>query len=537
MADWTVLRGRWRAALQLLRAEGPAAVASAVRAAWRREREVAAADYPRWARTYPPRALAGIDAMHGPLISVIMPVRDTPAPWLRAAIDSVLAQSWPHWELCIADDASTASHTRRIIEEYRARDARIKVAFRSTKGDISAASNTALSLAGGELVAFLDHDDELAHHALARVAAEASSSPGVAMIYSDEDKLDARGERTYPNFKPDWNPELFLSHNLAAHLAVYRAELVRAAGGLREGFEGAQDYDLALRIAEAVEPWRIRHIPEVLYHWRMVPGSTAVTTFEKEGAALRARRAVEEHLARSGIAADVETLASLGAQRIRYRLTGAPPRWDVVRAAGPRERNRSARSSAGGDYLIFLSPGVEPEDDAAIEELVRHAQRAGVGAVGGKLVALGRVVHAGTFLGAGHAHRGRPRTDPGYMMRAALAQEMSIVSGDCLCVRRALFEQAGGFDERLERAFQDVDFCLRLGSMGSRNVFTPYAGFSLEGGALALPGWDAEAAARFPQEAARLRERWGGKLDEDPHYNPNLSLAPPAFSLAWPPRT
>ena len=537
MIDLEFIRQRWRAALRLLRAEGPTALGSAIGSAWRRERAAVGADYPGWVREHPYPPVRVEALAHSPLVSVVMPVRDTPAAWLRAAIDSVRAQTYPHWELCIADDASTAPHVRAILDEYRAKDPRVKVAWRDAAGNISAASNSALALAGGELVAFLDHDDELAPHALARVAAEAEAHPDAAMFYSDEDKLDPRGERAHPNFKPDWNPELFLSHNIAAHLAAYRADAVRSAGGLREGFEGAQDYDLALRVAEAAGPARIRHIPEVLYHWRMVPGSTAITAFEKDYAAERARRAVAEHLARTGVAASVESLDALGAQRIRYPLPEGPPRWEVLRADtgadGARARNRLAAKSSA-EYLVFLSPGVAPED-GAIEELVAHAHREGIGAVGGRLWSGGRVLHAGVVAGAGYAHRGLGRGDPGYMMRAGLAQAMSIVSGDCLCVARRHFDAAGGFDEALDRAFHDVDFGLRLGRMGLRNVFTPFADFRIDDAAQALPVFDAVGMGRFSVEAGMLRARWAGELAADPAYNPNLSLETP-FALARPPR-
>jgi GT2 family glycosyltransferase len=547
LVDRTFLAHRWRAALRVLRTEGPIVLAYAARAAWLREREAAASRYPAWVREHASldpgersRMAARVEAFaRRPLISVVTPVFDTPEPLLRAAIDSVLAQVYPHWELCVADDASSLPHVREVLEEYRRRDARIKVAYRQRTGNISAASNAALALASGDFIALLDHDDELAPEALFRVALEVNAFPEAAMLYSDEDKLGFGGERTHPNFKPDWNYDLFLSHNIAAHLGVYRADLVRDAGGFREGFEGAQDYDLALRVVEAVHPRRIRHVPGVLYHWRMVAGSTAVNAFEKDYAADRAKRAVEEHLARQHIRADVEAIGLLGAQRIRYPLPDPRPRVETIRlprgSDGARARNEIARR-ARGEYLVFLAPGVEPARDDAIDEVVSQAHRAGIGAVAGKLWSHGAVLHAGSFLGAGYAHRGRKRGDPGYMMRADLAQSMTVVSGDCLCVRKSLFEEAGGFDETLDRAFHDVDFCLRLIRMGRRNLFTPFAEFRLEGAAQPLPPCDAEAMEQFREEASILRARWPSELAEDPQYNPNLSLTGSAFSLAWPPR-
>jgi glycosyltransferase involved in cell wall biosynthesis len=534
---------RWRAARRLLAAEGPVALVRAARAAWKRDREAALARYAEWAAEHSSpdaealaRRLAAL--AHRPLVSVVMPVFDPPATALRAAIESVLAQAYPDWELSIADDGSSNAEVRALLEAFRARDPRIHVARRAARGGISAATNTALEAARGEYVAFLDHDDRLAPEALLAVAEELAAHPDAALVYSDEDKLDFTGARTHPNFKPDWNEDLFLSHNIAAHLAVYRTDLVRALGGLREGFEGAQDYDLALRVLERAGASRIRHIPRVLYHWRMVPGSTALTAFEKGDAAERARRAIEEHLARRGIAAKVETLAGLGAQRVRYPLP-AGARVDVLRMNdrnnGALGRNDAARGSKA-DVLVFVGPGVAPASQDAIDELAAQALRADIGAVGGVLRdRRGAIVHGGTILGAGHANRGRLRGEAGYMMRAALVQSLSALPGDCFAVSRALFESAGGFDAAFDRAFHDIDFCLRVARDGRRNLYTPFAGFRAEADAILLPACDAASLARFPAEAALLRERWGDVLAADPAYNPNLSLAAP-FALARPPR-
>ncbi|HUP30921.1 MAG TPA: glycosyltransferase [Usitatibacter sp.] len=526
----------------MLRAEGPWALARAIRSAWRTQREADALDYPRWAATYASPGAVELAAMAAeaeawtrkPLISVLMPVHDTPEALLRAAIDSVLAQAYPHWELCIADDGSMLGHVGPLLASYRARDARIKVATREASGNISAASNTALALATGELVALLDHDDELTPDALFHVAREVNAHPGTAMVYSDEDKRDAGGTLAHPHFKPDWNHDLFLSHNIAAHLCAYRTEVVLKAGGFREGFEGAQDYDLALRVLEAVGRERVRHIPRVLYHWRMVAGSTAVNAFEKDYAAKRARQAVEEHLRRRGIEATVETLGSLGVQRVRYLRPPAVP-VATIDAIGVRARNEAARRSASS-VLLFVGAGVGPMSAEATAELAVQAQRPGIGAVGGKLHDReGRVEWAGTVLGAGAAHRGRGRGEGGYMLRASLVQEVSAVSGDCLCVRRDLFEAAGGFDEKFEAAFADLDLSLRLAVLGHRSLFTPFAEFRRSSAAAPAPSCDAAALANHPREAALLRERWGPLLADDPQYNPNLSLDVP-FALGWPPR-
>ncbi len=534
-----------------------------------------------------------------PLVSFITPVYNTPEPYLRAMIDSVLAQTYPNWELCIADDASTSPGVRRVLEEYRAKDARIKVAWRERNGHISAASNTALELARGEYVALLDHDDVVPPDALYWIVKEINDRADAALIYSDEDKLDFDGERVMPYFKCDWNYDLFLAHNLITHLGVYRADIVRAVGGFREGFEGAQDYDLALRFVERISPSQIRHVPRVLYHWRMLRGSTAVGAGEKDYAAERARLAVEEHLARTGVRAKVETIRDLAVQRVRYTLPDPPPLASILiptrnshklvrqcvesirrettyspyeivlvdngsddRAAiayfrALREEgtvrllgdphpfnfsriNNEAAREARGEYLVFLNNDVEVISPDWLSELVSHAQRPEIGAVGARLwYPNDTIQHAGLVLVAGlaaHAHLGRKRGDHGYFSRASLTQSLSAVTAACLCVRKKLFDAVGGFDETLAVAFNDVDLCLRIQAAGYRNLYTPYA--ELYHYESASRGYEdtPEKMQRFQKEADILRARWMPVLMNDPYYNPNLTLSGDPFTLAWPPR-
>jgi hypothetical protein len=237
--------------------------------------------YRRWVRLYDRldeadrRAIAADIAgfARTPLISVAMPVCDPPEAYLREAIASVTGQLYPHWELCIADDASTAPHVGALLAEYAAGDPRIRIVRRGERGGIAAATNSALDLAGGEFVALLDHDDVLPEHALYLVAREIVLHPEADLIYSDEDKLDRKGRRCDPYFKSGWNPDLLLSQNTISHLGVYRTALVRELGGMRSEFDGSQDYDLALRVARASRPGAIRHIPHVLYHWRQRGGA------------------------------------------------------------------------------------------------------------------------------------------------------------------------------------------------------------------------------------------------------------------------
>jgi glycosyltransferase involved in cell wall biosynthesis len=233
-----------------------------------------------------------------PLISVLVPVYNTPECWLVKAVESVRNQSYPHWELCLADDASPQPHVRPLLERFAREDARIKVAFREKNGHISACSNSALELATGEFTALLDHDDELTPHALFEVASLLNAHPDTDYVYSDEDKIDEDGRRHEPYFKPDYLPDLFLAQNYTSHLSVYRTALVREVGGFRAGYEGSQDWDLALRVVDRSAPERIRHIPKVLYHWRAIPGSTALLISEKNYPLEAARRALTDHFAR-----------------------------------------------------------------------------------------------------------------------------------------------------------------------------------------------------------------------------------------------
>ncbi|MFZ4388094.1 MAG: glycosyltransferase family 2 protein, partial [Chthoniobacterales bacterium] len=234
-----------------------------------------------------------------PLISVVMPVCDPRPEWLAAAIDSVRRQLYTHWELCIADDASVSTEIHRILSEFALADSRIKVHFRKERGHIAASSNTALHSAAGEWVALLDHDDLLPEDALFCVASAISKNPRVKLIYSDEDKIDELGKtRSDPYFKPDWDYDLFCHQNLISHLGVYRRDILLEINGFRFGFDGSQDYDMALRFIERITEKEIHHIPRVLYHWRMHPESTSLNMDSKSYARPAAHRAVSEHFQR-----------------------------------------------------------------------------------------------------------------------------------------------------------------------------------------------------------------------------------------------
>lgn len=564
-------------------------------------------NYAAWVRVFDTFGTVEERALHArlqaiqdaPLISVVLPVYQPPERWLRRCIDSVLAQVYQNWELCIADDASASPHVRRVLAEYARRDARIRVVYRGSNGHISAASNSALEIAKGRFVALLDHDDELAPDALAEVALAIAAHPQWRLIYSDEDKIDAGGVRYDPYFKPDWNYELLLSQNFISHLGVYDSALVREVGGFRVGLEGSQDWDLALRCIERLEPGQIGHIPKILYHWRSIPGSTALAVGEKDYVGAAGLRAVREHLVRTDAAATAEP-AGPGRVRVRRSIPGGVPRVslivptrdrvDLLRvcvdsllqrtdyadyevlvvdnqsqeaatlaylgslSADSRVRvlrydrpfnysaiNNFAAAHANGELLGLLNNDIEVESGSWLAEMVSEAVRPGVGAVGAMLLYPDETIqHAGVIVGmhgvAGHLHVGKPRSHPGQMGRALAVQELSAVTAACMLLRKSAFEAVGGLDEGLAVAFNDIDLCLRLKRAGYRNLWTPHAVlFHHES---ASRGYEdtPEKKARFNAEVQFMRDRWGGVLDHDPAYNCNLSLDGEAFELAFPPR-
>ncbi|MCP5305430.1 MAG: glycosyltransferase [Chromatiaceae bacterium] len=534
-----------------------------------------------------------------PLISVVMPVYEPRPEWLRAAIDSVLAQRYPHWELCIADDASPSPEIRTLLDDYRHRDPRIKVILRDKNGHIAAATNSALTLAEGDWVGFMDHDDLLTENALYHVAREIVGHPDARMLYSDEDKIDDRGTRSAHYFKPDFNPDLMLSHNLVCHFSVYRRDLLNHAGGIREGFEGAQDYDLALRCIAELHPDEIRHIPRILYHWRAVPGSTASGLEAKPYALDAAVRAVQDHLQAKGVQAEVKPSKRIeGMLRVRYpvpepaplvsliiptrnglrllrqcidsvRAKTGYPNYEIIivdnqsdepatieylqqlQASGearvvPYDKpfnyaalNNFAVAKAAGDYLCFLNNDIEVIEGDWLAEMVSHAARPEIGAVGARLLYPdGRLQHGGVLTGlggvAGHAMKYLSGEAKGYNGRAVLVQNYSAVTAACMVMRREVFEQIGGFDaEHLGVAFNDVDLCLRIREQGYRNLWTPYAELYHHESATRGAENTAEKQARFGKEIAYMKSRWGAGLLRDPAYNPNLTLDREDFSLNW----
>lgn len=556
-------------------------------------------NYEHWLRLFeaPPQAVTASPG--APVLSILLPVCDPPPALLRACLDSVRAQTDGRWQLCIADDASRDPEVRQLLAAYAATDPRIRVTFAGARAHISVNTNRALALADAPYIGFLDHDDELAADAVEAVAAAIERFPDAGLLYSDEDKIDVDGHRHAPHFKPAWNPDLLRSLNYVAHFMVVDAALLRELGGLREGFEGAQDHDLALRCGERLPVERIVHIPRVLYHWRTHPGSTARGLSQKPYAVDAGRRAVEDHLARTGRAVDVHVLDD-GRYRVEWRITPPAPR--VVVLVPTRDRvdllsvcvdsvlrhtrypnfeivivdngsvepdteayfDRVARDErvsvlrypgafnfsaivndgvrrSTGDVICLLNNDIEAIRAGWLFELVSQALRPEVGAVGAMLYYPDDTIqHAGVILGiggvAGHSHCRLQRGVDGYVSRARVVQNLSAVTAACMAFRRDVFEQVGGFDERLQIAFNDVDFCMRLVDAGYLNVWTPHAELYHHESATRGLEDTPEKCARFAREVALMKRRWGAALELDPSYNPNLSLETHHFDLAFPPR-
>jgi O-antigen biosynthesis protein len=338
--------------------------------------------YERWLRLYD-RSTESVRIHSEQLISILLPTFNTPEVWLRRCLDSVLAQSYPHWELCVADDASTEPRVRVVLEEYARRDPRVRIIWRKHNGHISAASNSALAMARGEYVALLDHDDELHPEALTTIVEALQRNPQWQFIYSDEDKIDVDGQRYDPYFKPDWNPDLLCGQNCVSHLGVYSRSLMNAVGGFREGLEGSQDWDLALRCSERLKQEQIGHVPVVLYHWRAIAGSTAQGVDQKSYAHDAGQRALREHFSRCGVAAEVmEIDGMLGAFRVRHPLPDAWPRISII--IPTRDRIDLLRQCVDSvlerttyphyEIVIVDNQSVEPESIAYFAGFSGHAR-------------------------------------------------------------------------------------------------------------------------------------------------------------------
>ena len=561
-------------------------------------------NYAAWCARYEPAEATDfsprIEALaRRPLISILLPVWNPQAQFLAEAIASVRVQAYPDWELCVVDDASTAAGVGQHLERESGSDPRIRVRRRASNGGIAQATNDALALAQGEYCAFLDQDDTLARDALLSMVEAIAESPRAVLFFSDEDKLDAAGQRTNPFFKPEWDGEWIRTTNCVLHLLVVRTGTLRVVGGLALGIDGAQDWDLVLRVAEVAGRAGIRHVPRVLYHWRELPGSTAAAMFEKPQLVAAQRRVITETLRRRGEAG--EPRLGVGGWRIEYGLPNPRPlvsiviptrdRVDLLRSCiasihartsyhpyeivvvdndsqEPQARvyldqlartgearvvpyvkpfNYAAQCNLGvqharGAMIALLNNDIEVLTPGWLDELVGLAARPGVGLVGATLYyPNGTLQHAGVVLGLnGVGDRpwiGTPRGFAGPYGRARAVREVSAMITACAVVSRERYLGAGGMNEMLAVSCNDLDLCLRLTRDGCRHLVTPHAELIHRESASRgyADGPVNEELCRT--EEARFAELWQQELARDPLYNPNLTLKGNAYALAWPPRT
>ena len=524
---------------------------------------------------------------HKPLISVIMPVFNPPEAFLRDAIESVIQQIYPHWELCIADDASTVPHVQAVLKQYQSQDSRIKVVFRQTNGNISRSSNSALELATGEFIALLDHDDLLTPDALYEMALLINRQPQIDMIYSDEDKIDEKEHLRDPFFKPDWCPDSFLSRMYTCHLGAYRRSLVNQIGGFRPGFEGSQDYDLVLRFTEKTD--KIAHIPKILYHWRMHDRSTASSIKTKSYAIEAAEKAIAEALQRRGEPGQVAAAkGNCCCYIVRYDIHDFKPvtiiiptrnlgsmldrcltsifskttypnyevlvvdngstesetfsvfdRWQKQEPKRFRclpldipfnfsKLNNAAVQQSQADYFLFLNNDIEVITPEWLTTMVEQAQRPTIGAVGARLLYPdGTIQHAGVVAGiggvAGHSHKHFPGDQIGYFSQIQAINNYAAVTAACLMCRRDVFEKVGGFEEELAIAFNDVDLCFKMLEKGYRNVYLPHA--VLYHYESKSRGYEdtPEKQVRFQKEILYMQRKWKAIIANDPCYSPHLT--------------
>jgi len=525
---------------------------------------------------------------YNPLISVLIPVYNVEGEYLCECIESILCQTYENFEICIVDDASTSKKTLEILHNYE-KNEKIKIKYRKKNGHISKATNDALEMAKGEFVALVDNDDLLDKDALYKVVNALNQDKKIDLIYSDEDKIDKNGTRCYPHFKPDWSPDTLLSLNYICHLVVIRAKLVREVGGFMVGLEGAQDHDLLLRVTEKTK--NIYHVPEILYHWRMIDGSTAQKLDNKEYASDKGMLAIEKALKRRRLKAKVERDKVSTYYRVEYDVTKEPKvsviiptkdhveitkaclesiynktiykNYEVILVNNRSEKketfelfekykkkydnfrvvnadmefnyskiNNLAVKEAKGEVIILLNNDTEVITPEWMTWMVGYAIRPHVGAVGAKLLYPDNTIqHVGVILGmggvAGHSHLGEKRDTVGLYGRTRVPYDVGAVTAACLCIEKKKYEEVGGLEEDLKVAFNDIDLNMKLLEVGYYNVILPMV--ELYHYESKSRGMDTapEKRERFQKEVVFMQNKWGDKLKQDKWYSSNYSLRGP----------
>lgn len=529
-----------------------------------------------------------------PLISIAVPAYKTPTLFLRQMIESLQSQTYSNWELCIVNASPEENEMHQILEEYCAKDCRIRVKDLNENLGIAENTNAAIEMASGEFTGLLDHDDLLAPNALYEIVSRLNTKRNTDVIYTDEDKVTMElDEHFQPHLKPDFNLDLLRSNNYICHFFVLKTSIIRRVGGFRKEFDGAQDYDFIFRCVEAAE--HIEHIPEILYHWRTHKASTADNPASKMYAFEAGKRAIEAHLYRVGVQGEVSHTPDLGFYRVKYPVQETPlisiiiPNKDeketleaclksieekteydnyeilIVEnnsvtkeifqyyknlAENPRIRllrwkkefnysaiNNYAVEHARGEYLLFLNNDVTVITKGWLKEMLGTCQRSEVGAIGVKLIYPDNTIqHAGCVVGmggiAGSMFVDMPANRTGYLHKASIMQDLSAVTAACMMMKKKAFVEAGGFTEELAVAFNDIDLCLKVKKAGYLVVYNPYVQlYHMESKSRGTEDTE-EKARRFQTEIEYMRCHWMEILKNgDPNYNKNLSLTKWNYSL------
>lgn len=531
-----------------------------------------------------------------PLISILVPTYKTPKHLLIETIDSVLNQSYKNWELCIADGNSGESYIKEMLDDYAAKDSRIKVKYLDENKGIAGNTQECYYMATGDYIGLFDHDDLLEPNALFEIVKAVNEDRTIDFIYTDEDKINEKSDYRFdPHFKQDFAIDTFRSYNYICHFSVFRKDLMDKINGFRDGYNGSQDYDIILRATEVAQ--NIHHIPKILYSWRVHSGSTAGNPKNKMYCYDSAKKAIDDELRRKGIKGKAKDGKYIGTYEIDYEIIGNPKvsiliptkdhiedlnraiesviekteykNYEIIVIENNSENkdtfeyykeiqekydnikvvtwekgfNYSAINNFGakyaeGEYLLLLNNDVEVINGEWLTKMLGLAQRDDVGCVGAKLYYPDNTIqHGGIIVGLGgaaaHAHRGFKRKEYGYFLRLGITHNLSAVTGACLLVKKSVFDEVGGLDESFEVAYNDVDFCLRVLQTGRVNVWTPYAElYHYESKSRGVD--DLATNERFQGEFKRFRERYADFLEKgDPYYNTNLTLDREDFSLKY----
>ena len=522
-----------------------------------------------------------------PKISVVMPVYNPQIDFLESAIDSVINQVYANWELCIADDCSTDFTVADTLKNWVQKDDRIRITFRTENGNISAATNSAAALATGDIILFLDNDDELTPDALGEVALYFASHPATDFLYSDDDKIDTKGRRFAPQFKPEWSPELLLSYMYLGHLCAVRKHIFEEIGGLRIGLEGSQDYDFALRATEISR--HVAHLPLVLYHWRTAPGSTAISGAAKPASFAAGQKAIQDALNRRKINGNVAQHAWAIKENLGIFAQDFPDHGPSVTVIIPTKNqlkllkacldsletttyknyqvavidnesddpktleylkelkcqvlhiknpagkfsfaaiNNRATEQVDSEYVLFLNNDTEVINPRWLSQMVGYAQIAGVGAVGARLLYPdGRIQHAGVIHGlhhglAGHAFKLMNSENRGYLSQAMVTRNYSAVTAACMITPRQLFLELGGFDE------ENFAVAYNDADYGYRLLERGYRCVYCPDAELLHKEGTSRGFTDNPQEVAAFRRKYAGKNDS--FYSPHLSLEDEYFHI------